>query len=95
MSDQELNKEELILARVKHALTLVIKDTATKPGLKHPLSDDTILNMRDCLGLISEREQELARIAGRDMNMRPHFIDEPRKKESVVVQFDMKNDQEK
>ncbi|VAW74916.1 hypothetical protein MNBD_GAMMA12-2451 [hydrothermal vent metagenome] len=95
MSDQSLTKEELILSKVKQALTLVIKDTATQPGLKHPLADNTIINMRECLGLISEREQELATLAGKELNMRPHFIDEPVKKDSVVVEFDFKTDQDR
>ena len=93
MSHQDFAKEEVILAKVRQALTLVIKDTATQPGLKHPLSDDTIISMRDCLGLISEREQELAKLSGKELNMRPHFIDE-RKKDSVIVDFDFKNDNE-
>lgn len=93
MSEQDSNKEELILARVKQALTLVIKDTATQPGLKHPLSDDTIISMRDCLGLISEREQELAKLSGKEMNLRPHFTDEARPQD-VVVQVDFKTDRD-
>ena len=93
MSEQGPTKEEIILARVKQALTLVIKDTATQPGIKHPLADDTIISMRDCLGLISEREQELAKSAGREMNMRPRYVDEP-KPQNVVVQFDLNNDKD-
>ncbi len=86
MSDQEaLNKEEVILRAVKNILTRVVKDTATPPELKHPLKDDTILAIRDCLGLISGREQELAQEAGREMNMRPKFTDEPEPQGEVVI----------
>ncbi len=94
MGHEDFTKEEIILVKVKQALTLVIKDTATPQELKHPLSNDTIISMRECLGLISEREQELAKLAGKELNMRPRFIDEPRKQDSVVVQFDLKNDSE-
>ena len=92
MSDQDNSsdggqKEQAILMAVKKALTLVVKDTATAPGLKHPLTDDTIRYIRDCLGLISQREQELAQITGRDMTQRPHFTDEIRPQNDVVVQF--------
>lgn len=85
MSDTDISKEEQILGAVKRVLTEVIKDTATQPGLKHPLSENTILGLRDCLLLISQREQELAEEAGRSMDLRPRFTDEPRGQGDVVV----------
>ena len=88
MSEHEVSKEERILRAVKMTLTGVIKDTATAPGMKHPLSDDTITDLRNCLALISSREQELAEAAGRAMDMRPHFTDEPRPQGDVVVSLD-------
>jgi len=86
MSEPELSKEEQILKMVKRVLTDVAKDTHVKPGLKHPLTDNTILGIRDCLALITAREQELQKEAGRESNMRPRFIDEPQK--TVVVPLD-------
>jgi len=47
------SKEARILRAVKRVLTDIIKDTASPPGTKHPLSDGTIQNMRECLALIS------------------------------------------
>ena len=85
MSEQEFSKEEEILKAVKRVLTEVIKDTATQPGMKHPLKDNTISGLRDCLVLISNREQELAEEAGRPMGMRPRFTDEPKAQGDVVV----------
>lgn len=85
MSDDRRDNEERILQAVKKVLTDVIKDTATPPGMRHPLKDDTIRAMRDCLVLISNREQQLAAEAGRAMDMRPHFTDEPREKGNVVI----------
>ncbi|MCK4950912.1 MAG: segregation and condensation protein A [Gammaproteobacteria bacterium] len=86
MNNQEaFNKEEVILRAVKNILTRVVKDTATPPELKHPLQDDTILAIRDCLGLITEREQELAQAAGREMGMRPKFTDEPAPQGEVII----------
>ena len=82
-SDPAGSKEFRILRAMKQTLTGVIKDTATQPGLKHPLSDRTIEDIRQCLMLISARERELAEAAGSPMNMRPHYADEPQK--SVVV----------
>lgn len=85
MSEQQQSKEDAILRAVKMTLTGVIKDTATAPGMKHPLSDQTIEDLRQCLMLISAREQELAEAAGRPMDQRPRFKDEPKPQGDVVV----------
>ncbi len=82
----EMTKEERILHMVKKVLSNVAKDTYTAPGLKHPLSEQTINEIRECLGLVVARETELAQELGRDKSARPRFIDEP--KSSVVVNFD-------
>jgi hypothetical protein len=79
------NKEFQILQAMKTTLTDVIKDTATTPGLKHPLSDHTIENIRHCLVLITARERELAQEAGISMNQRPHFTDEPQSAAVVSI----------
>ena len=79
-----LSKEEQILQMVKKVLTDVAKDTYTKPGLKHPLSENTILGIRDCLGLISARERELADAQGRAVE-KPYYADEPRQAEVVPI----------
>lgn len=81
--DPSESKELRILRAMKATLTGVIKDTATTPGLKHPLSARTIEDIRQCLVLISARERELAAELGIPMDMRPHYTDEPRK--STVV----------
>ena len=83
MTDQELSKEERILRVMKRVLTDVAKDTYTKPGYRHPLSDTTVEGIRQCLALITAREGELNAAAGRSSRMRPRFIDEPQT--SVVV----------
>ena len=49
MADQELGKEERILRVMKRVLTDVAKDTYTKPGYRHPLSDNTVEGIRQCL----------------------------------------------
>ncbi len=85
MSDQDLSKEEQILRAVKRVLTEVIKDTATAPGMRHPLSEPTVNGLRDCLVLISNRERELAEQHDRPMDMRPRFVDEPKPQGDVVV----------
>ncbi len=88
MNLSDLSKEEQILYAVKRVLTEVIKDTATEPGQIHPLSDNTIGGLRDCLVLISQREQELAVENDRPMDKRPRFVDEPKAQGDVVVSID-------
>lgn len=82
----DLSKEEQVLLMMKKVLTDVAKETFTRPGLKHPLSDNTILGIRDCLALITAREVELSEEHGRPMEQRPKFIDEPQT--SVVIPID-------
>jgi len=86
MSEQDPTKEERILAMMKNVLTSVAKDTAPQPGLRHPLSEHTVQGIRECLMLITVREQELARELGRDTSARPRYIDEA--KSEVVVPLD-------
>jgi len=87
MDKIEVSIEEKILRIMKRVLTDVARDTYTKPGIKHPLTENTIMGIRDCLSLITARETELASAEGRESKVRPHFIDEPKKK-SVVVKLD-------
>ena len=89
MSDSELSMEERILAAVKLTLAAVVKDTATPHGMRHPLSDGTIQDLRQCLALISARERELAQAAGNAMADKPRYADEPAR-EGTVVHFHKK-----
>jgi hypothetical protein len=93
MTDPELTQEERILRMMKRVLTDVAKDTYARPGYRHPLSDATIDGMRQCLALISARERELNELAGRSMDARPRFVDEP--KSSVVVTLDVPGSRKK
>ncbi|HEC18668.1 MAG TPA: segregation and condensation protein A [Gammaproteobacteria bacterium] len=70
-----------ILRMMKKVLTDVAKDTYTPPALRHPLSESTINGIRECLVLISARENELAGPS----TYKPRFVDEPQ--DTVVVQL--------
>ena len=87
-SETELTKEQRILRMMQTVLTDVARDTHTPPGMKHPLTDKTIQNIRDCLSLIVERQQELADALGQEMNMRPRYVDEPSKDTVVPINID-------
>ncbi len=83
MTEENLTKEESVLRAMKRVLTNIAKETYTRPGYRHPLSDGTVNDIRNCLSLITAREAELNEAAGRAMNDRPRFVDEPQS--SVVV----------
>lgn len=84
MSDAT-KKEREILVVMRKVLAQIIKDT-TPPSraMKHPLSDQTIQDVRHCLGLISLRERELADHAGVDQE-RPYFADGQKPAEVVPI----------
>ena len=86
MSEPELTKEERILAMMKNVLSSVARDTAPQPGLRQALSKDTIQGIRECLMLITAREQALASELGRDSSARPRYMDDA--DSEVVVPLD-------
>jgi len=89
MSKDTISKEEQILQVMRKVLTDIAKDTYTPAELKHPLSESTIHSIRDCLGLITSREAEIAKESGNESTMRPRYVDEP--SSSVVVKLDPGN----
>jgi len=70
------SKEREILRVMRKVLAQIIKDT-TPPSraMKHALTDQTIQDVRHCLGLISLRERELADDAGVAQE-RPFYSDQ-------------------
>ena len=78
-------KEREVLKVMRKVLAQIIKDT-TPPSksMKHPLSAQTIEDLRNCLGLISARERELADAAG-IVPERPYFTDEKTLAEVVSI----------
>ena len=70
---------------MRKVLAQIIKDT-TPPSkaMKHPLSEQTIQDVRHCLGLISSRERELADLAG-VARERPFYTDEQRPADVVSI----------
>lgn len=84
MSD-ESTKEREILMVMRKVLAEIIKDT-TPPSraMKHPLSEDTIQDIRACLGLISSRERELADAAGIPVE-KPYYADDKPAAEVVSI----------
>jgi hypothetical protein len=84
MSD-ESRKERQILMVMRKVLAQIIKDTSPEfKTMKHPLSGDTIEDIRQCLALIAARERELADAAG-VARERPYYADEKPSAEVVPL----------
>ena len=82
---KDQNRERDLLIVMRKVLANIIKDTTpAHRDLKHPLSDNTIQDVRTCLGLISERERELADVAGIPQE-KPYYTDEKPSAEVVSI----------
>ena len=82
----DLSIEQRILIMMRKTLANVVKDTTPQPGLRHPLKDSTIKDIRDCFALISAREQSLQQSSSsQSSKMRPRFADEPRTEQVVPL----------
>lgn len=85
MNNDELSKDQKILIALRKTLSGVVRETTPPPGVRHPLSDQTVEDIKHCFSLIAAREKELAEENGQTNNARPRYIDEP--KTSHVVPF--------
>ncbi len=85
--NHEEPREERILQVMRSILVDVIKDTTTKPGLKHPLKQSTISNIRHGLDLITARQKELLEASGKSWDLRPTYPSAPQQhtEDGVVV----------
>ena len=74
----DLSLEQRILIMMRKTLANVVKDTTPPAGMRHPLKDSTIKDIRDCFALISARERSLQQLSeDPPAKMRPRFADEP------------------
>ncbi len=76
MSSDDLSKEQRVMIVMRKVLAQIVRETTPSPGMRHPLSADTIEDIRQCFALISAREQELAREAGVEIRERPVYKDQ-------------------
>jgi len=84
--DDVIATDYRIMKMMRQVLSSVARDTVPPAGMKHPLCDDTIQSIRECLSVISSRERELGvQLGSNDHHKRPHFIDEPK---APVVSID-------
>ncbi|NOQ79357.1 MAG: segregation and condensation protein A [Gammaproteobacteria bacterium] len=85
MDFDSLSKDQQVMVAMRKTLANIIKDTTPEPGMIHPLSKDTVEDIKACFALIAARERELMEEMGIENNARPHFTDEP--KSAEVVKF--------
>lgn len=82
-SEDEINQRIMVMMR--QVLSAVARETVPPAGMKHPLSDDTIQGIRDCLSVISARERELNIKMGEESEQRPRYVDEPKTSQAVSI----------
>lgn len=81
---QDLSKEQQILIAMRKTLAAIVKDVTPPQGMKHPFSQGTIEDVRQCFALISAREKELADIDGRG-GERPYYPDQEQPTQVISV----------
>jgi hypothetical protein len=83
MNDNTLTTEQRILIAMRQVLSSVVRDTTPPPGLRHPLNESTIEDIKQCFALITARGKDLNEEQGRPA-ARQRNTDEPRKSSQVV-----------
>jgi hypothetical protein len=83
MDTAELSKEQRILRQMRKTLGNVVKDVTPLGGRTNPLSESTIQDIKDCFGLISDRERELAEALNFDQ-AKPYYADSEQPHAKVV-----------
>ncbi len=79
------SKEQRILVVMRKVLANIVKDTTPDPGMRNPLSESTIRDIRECFGLISARERELVEERGIEIKDRPHYPDQPQPSKIISI----------
>ncbi len=87
--------ERRVLAFMRDILTRVARETATPPGTRHVLSDETIERIRGCLALISARELELSDSVAEISPDRPRYPGQTSRRDRVEVSLDSIGDGKK
>lgn len=85
MTTETRSMEQRILVVMRKVLAQIVKETTPPPGARHPLSEQTIEDIRQCFALISARERRLAEAAGLEIKERPRFTDEPQTTKVVSI----------
>ncbi len=71
--DTDLKKELDILVTLRKVLSSVVREITPDPGLRHPLSDATLEDVRQSFMLIAAREKEICESLGKPSLHRPLY----------------------
>ncbi len=81
----ERSIEQRILVSMRKLLSQIVREVTPQPGMKHPLSESTIQDIRKAFELIAARERELLEEGGLEASERPRYGDEPKTTHSVSM----------
>jgi hypothetical protein len=84
-NEKALHDEQRLMRMMRKTLTSIVRDTAPRNGKPSPLSEATVLGIKDCLMVISVRETELSQLTGRTLDERPHFTDDTPNSHAVKI----------
>ncbi|RDH82370.1 MAG: segregation and condensation protein A [endosymbiont of Galathealinum brachiosum] len=71
--DTDLKKELDVLVTLRKILSGVVREITPDPGMKHPLSEGTIEDVRQGFMLIAAREKEISEALGKPSLHRPMY----------------------
>jgi len=71
--DADLKKELDVLVTLRKVLSGVVREITPDPGMRHPLSDGTLEDVRQGFLLISAREKEITELLGMPSLHRPMY----------------------
>ncbi|MFW2372167.1 MAG: segregation and condensation protein A [Gammaproteobacteria bacterium] len=74
--DPETSKEYKILVTMRQVLSGIIRDITPAQGQRHPLSEGTMQDIKQCFSLIAAREKEITDEAGMPSQHRPRYVDD-------------------
>ena len=91
--DTDLKKELDILVVLRKVISSMIRDITPEPGMRQPLSDQTMEDVRQGFILIAAREKEISESMGKPSLHRPSYKgDTP--KTNVVKLHGIKTDKD-
>lgn len=82
MSDHQIERQ--VLRVMRRLLGTIVKETTPPPGMRHPLSENTIEEVKMAFSLIAARERELAQADGVTQE-RPYYSDEEQSAKVIPI----------
>jgi len=77
--DTDLKKELDVLVALRKVISGMVREITPEPGMKHPLSESTMEDVRQGFLLIAAREKEISEALGKPSLHRPMYKgDKPR-----------------